>query len=146
MPRSRLQQLSRTAYALAALFASFPIAGRLILGEWAFEGASGIAGLFLTAAVYLHIRSRRMRTSPDPALMLDEAIEHVRAGETQRALRLLNRTIAENPWFWQAYQRRGELHLLLGEIAAATADLDDALRLAPDELQLQELRAQLPER
>ena len=142
----RLQQLSRTAFALATLFGSFPIVGRLVLGEWAFEGATGIAGLFLTVGVYLHIRSRRMRTAPDPALLLDDAIAQVHAGELHRAMRLLNRTIAENPWFWQAFQRRGELHFLLGEIAAATADLDEAIRLAPDEPQLREFRAQLPER
>src|SRR5204863_5374215 len=79
--RSRARQWSRSAFALAALFASFPIAARLLLGEWAFEGATGIAGLWLAVGVYLYIRSRRLRTLPDPAQLLDEAIRLFSVGE-----------------------------------------------------------------
>jgi tetratricopeptide (TPR) repeat protein len=144
--QARTQQLSRTALGLAALFASFPIAGRLILGEWTFEGATGLAGLLLAAGVYLHIRARRLRTAPDPAAMLEEAIESIRAGRTDRALRLLNRTIAENPRFWQALQRRGEAHLARGDATAALADFDAAIRLAPHESHLLEWRSRAEER
>jgi tetratricopeptide (TPR) repeat protein len=138
----RFRQWSRTAFALAALFASFPIAGRLLLGEWAFEGAGGIAGLWLVAGAYLHIRGRRLPASPDPAAMLDDAIQRIAAGETRRALRLLDRAIHENPWFWQAYQCRGEIRLALGNAATALADFDEAIRLAPEEPHLRELREQ----
>jgi tetratricopeptide (TPR) repeat protein len=144
--QARTQQLSRTALGLAAVFASFPIAGRLILGEWTFDGAAGLAGLLLAAGVYLHIRARRLRTAPDPAAMLEEAIESMRAGRTDRALRLLNRTIAENPRFWQALQHRGHAHLARGNAAAALADFDEAIRLAPDEPHLLEWRSRAEER
>ncbi len=74
--------------------------------------------------------------------MLDEAIQLVSAGETARALRVLGRTIAVNPWFWQAFQYRGLIRLRRGEFDAAIADFDEAIRLAPDEPHLRELRAE----
>jgi tetratricopeptide (TPR) repeat protein len=139
--RLRLRQWSRTAFALAALFGSFPIAARLILGEWTFEGSGGIAGLFLAAGIYLHIRSRRMRPVPDAAALLDEAIQLARAGNARRALAILDRAIGESPWFWQAWQCRGEVHMHTGEFAVAIADFDEAIRLAPDEPHLSDLRS-----
>lgn len=138
----RLRQWSRTAFALAALFASFPIVGRLILGEWAFEGAGGVAGLWLALGAYLHIRSRRQWPAADPAALLDDAIQSVAAGDTRRALRLLDRAIAENPWFWQARQCRAEVRLHLGDAEGAMADFDEAIRLAPEEPHLRVLREQ----
>src|SRR5438477_528691 len=63
--RSRTRQWSRTAFALAALFASFPLVARVLLGVWTFEGATGIAGMWLAIGVYLHIRSRRVKPAPD---------------------------------------------------------------------------------
>jgi tetratricopeptide (TPR) repeat protein len=140
--RSRWLQWSRTSFALAALFASFPLTARLVLGEWAFQGAGGVAGLWFAAGVYLYIRGRRLRTAADPSALLDEAIQMARVGDTARALRLLNHIAAQNPWFWQAFQRRGELRLQLGELDAAIADLDEAIRLAPGEPHLRELREQ----
>ena len=137
----RVQQLSRTAMVLAGLFASFPIAGRLILGKWTFDGAAGLAGLFLVAAVYLHVRSRRVHTAPDPSAMLDEAIHLIRTNRMDRALRILNRIIAENPWFWQAIHRRGEAHLARADASAALADFNEAIRLAPGEARLVEWRS-----
>jgi tetratricopeptide (TPR) repeat protein len=137
-----LRQWSRTAYALAALFASFPIVGRIVLGEWAFEGAGGVAGLWLALGAYLHVRSRRVRTAPDPSALLEDAVQSASAGDTRRALRVLDRAIGDNPWFWQAYQCRAEIRLHLGDTASAIADLDEAIRLAPEEEHLRELRAQ----
>jgi predicted Zn-dependent protease len=137
-----LRQWSRTAFALAALFASFPIVGRLLLGEWAFEGAGGLAGLWLALGAYLYIRSRRQRPVADPAARLDDAIQLISTGDTRRALRLLDRTIAENPWFWQALQCRGEVRYHCGDTEGALADLDEAFRLAPNEPHLHELREQ----
>ena len=140
--RSRTRQWSRTAFALAALFASFPLVARVLLGVWTFEGATGIAGMWLAIGIYLHIRSRRVKPAPDPAAMLDDAIHLFAAGETDRALSVLDRAILESPWLWQAYQRRGELRLQTGAIAAALDDFNEALRLAPDEPHLHMLRSQ----
>jgi cytochrome c-type biogenesis protein CcmH/NrfG len=139
----KLRQWSRTAFALAALFASFPIVGRIVLGEWAFEGAGGIAGLWLAAGSYLHVRSRRVKAAPDPAAMLDEAVRLASIGEAERAVAMLGRAIRENPWFWQAYQCRGEIRFTTGDTAGAAADFDEAIRLAPGEAHLRELREQV---
>jgi tetratricopeptide (TPR) repeat protein len=141
MNRGRARQWSRTAFALAALFASFPIAGRLLLGEWTFEGATGLAGVWLAIGVYLHIRSRRMKAIPDSAAILDEALQFFSTGESDRAFALLDRAIQESPRFWQAYQYRGEARLQFGEISAALADIDEAIRLAPEEPHLYALRS-----
>jgi cytochrome c-type biogenesis protein CcmH/NrfG len=142
MNRERLRQWSRTAFALAALFASFPIVGRVLLGEWTFEGATGIAGLWLAVGVYLHIRSRRVLPVPDPAAMIDEALQIFSSGESARAVALLDRAIRQNPRFWQAYQCRGEFRAQTGDVGGALADLDEAIRLAPDEAHLYALRSQ----
>ncbi len=142
MKHERARQWSRTAFALAALFGSFPVAGRLILGEWAFEGATGIACLWLALGVYLHIRSRRMKPVPDSAAMLDEALRLFSIGDAGRANSLLGRAIRQNPRFWQAFQCRGEGRLQSGDIRGALNDFDQAIRLAPQEPHLHELRAQ----
>jgi tetratricopeptide (TPR) repeat protein len=139
----RLRQWSRTAFALAALFASFPIVGRIVLGEWEFEGAGGIAGLWLAAGSYLYVRSRRVKAAPDPSAMLDEAVRLASVGETESAAALLDRAIRENPWFWQAHQCRGELRFAAGDREGAIADFDEAIRLAPGEAHLRELREQV---
>ncbi len=140
MTRARWLQWSRTAFALAALFASFPLTARLVLGEWAFQGAGGVAGLWFAAGVYLFIRGRRLKPAPDAAALLDEAIHLAGVGETARAIGMLNRAIAENPRFWQALQCRAEIRFHVGEIDRAIADFDAAIRLAPDEPHLRELR------
>jgi tetratricopeptide (TPR) repeat protein len=139
----RYRQWSRTAFALAALFASFPIVGRIVLGEWAFEGSTGIAGLWLAVGAYLHVRSRRVKAAPDPSAMLDEAVRRASIGETEGAVKMLDRAIRENPWFWQAYQCRGEIRFAAGDMAGAIADFDEAIRLAPGEAHLRELREQV---
>ena len=139
--RSRLRQWSRSAFALAALFASFPLAARLFLGEPAFDEALGFAGLCIAIGTYLYIRSRRQIHAPDPAALLDEAIRLASVGEHRRARRILDHLIDENPRFWQAFQCRGEVRTLAGEIGDALDDFDEAIRIAPDEPHLRELRA-----
>jgi tetratricopeptide (TPR) repeat protein len=139
--RIRARQWSRTAWTMAALFGSLPLASRLFLGSWSFEGAGGIAFLCLLLGTYWHIVARRHRTLPDPATRLEEAMEAARAGEVDRAIALLTREIRLSPELWQAYQYRGELYLLLPDCAqAALADFEAAMRLAPDEEHLRHLR------
>jgi len=127
------RQWSRAAWALAVLFGSLPVAGRVVFGSWEFTSAMGIACLLALAGAYLHMRSRRYRTSPDPATLLDQAHRLAAGGRADRALALLTRTIRQSPRLWQAYQYRGELRLRLGEFDAAAADFAEAIRLAPDE-------------
>jgi cytochrome c-type biogenesis protein CcmH/NrfG len=137
------RQWSRTAWALALVFGSFPIAGRIVLGDWEFAGAAEIACLLAMAGTYLHLRSRRRHaTKPDPATLLDHAGQLAASDRMDRAVALLTRTIRQNPKLWQAYQYRGELHLRMGETALAARDFSEAIRLAPGEPHLHVLQAQ----
>lgn len=140
---SRARQWCRAALALAFLFASLPLTGRLFLGSWGFDGAPGIACLCLAAAAYLHFAGRERRPPlPDPAAILDEAIRLAASGETEQGLALLNEALRLSPRLWQARQYRGQMRL--GEPNAAESALQDfteAIRLAPDEPHLYILRS-----
>jgi len=139
---SRARQWSRAALALAFLFASLPLAGKVFLGGWGFDGAAGIACLFLVAAAYLHFAGRERRPPiPDSAAILDEAIRLAASGETGRAIALLDEALRLSPRLWQARQYRGQMRL--GEPDAAESALQDfteAIRMAPDEPHLYILR------
>src|ERR1022692_3613195 len=136
------RQWSRAAWALALLFGSLPLVGRLVLGSWEFVSAAEIACLLLLAGVYFHVRSRRFATKPDPATLLDQANRLAASGRPDRALAVLTRTIRQSPKLWQAYQYRGELRLRLGDVALAAQDFSEAIRLAPSEPHLYVLRDQ----
>ena len=136
-------QWSRTAFAIALVFGSLPVASRIFLGDWEFESAAGIAVLCAVAGIYFRILDRRaFRAIPDPAAMLDQANQLASAGRTDRAMARLNAAIRLSPRFWQAFQYRGELHLLHQHPDAALRDFDQAIALAPAEPHLYALRAQ----
>jgi tetratricopeptide (TPR) repeat protein len=73
--------------------------------------------------------------------MLDQANQLAAAGRTDRALARLSEAIRLSPSFWQAFQYRGELHLMNQRAAAALDDFDQAISLAPGEPHLYVLRA-----
>jgi tetratricopeptide (TPR) repeat protein len=127
------RQWSRAAWALALLFGSLPLVGRLVLGSWEFVSAGEIASLLLLAGAYFHVRSRRFATRPDPATLLEHANRLAAGGRSDRALAVLTKTIGQSPKLWQAYQYRGELRLRLGDRLLAAEDFSDAIRLAPEE-------------
>jgi tetratricopeptide (TPR) repeat protein len=136
-------QWSRTAFGLALLFGSLPVASRILLGEWAFEGAGGLGCLWAAFGLYLLIRDRRtFRAVPDPAAMLDQANQLAAAGRLDRATARLTVAIKLSPRFWQAYQYRGQLSLRQQRLDAALRDFDTAIELAPHEPHLYELRAE----
>jgi tetratricopeptide (TPR) repeat protein len=138
---NQARQWSRMAWAMAALFASMPAASKLFLGVWGFDGAAEIACLFLILGTYFHIMGRRRsRAIPDPASMLDQAIQLAVSGQIDEAIALLTETIRLNPQLWQAYQYRGELYLQQQLFDAALRDLNEAIRLAPWEPHLYILR------
>ena len=139
--RARARQWSRTAFAMAAVFGSLPVASRIFLGGWGFDGAAEIGCLCLIAGAYFHIVSRRFPAVPDPATILERAGERAASGQSDRAIALLTEGIRLSPEVWQAYQYRGELYLLQGEQAgAALQDFSEAIRLAPREQHLYLLR------
>jgi cytochrome c-type biogenesis protein CcmH/NrfG len=136
------REWSRAALALAVLFGSLPVVGRLVEGDWEFVTAAELACIFLILGAYFHVRSRRYPAKPDPATLLDQANRLASDGRMDRAVALLTRTIRESPGLWQAYQYRGELRLRLGEFALAEQDFAEAIRLAPDEPHLHRLLEQ----
>ncbi len=138
--RAKARQWSRSALALAALFASLPVAGRIVLGTWSFDGATGVAAICFIVGIYLHLVGRRGSPAlPDPAAMLEEAIQLVAEGKIAKAIRLLTRAHRFSPDFWQAIELRGKLYLATGRIDAAIADFTAASALAPGEPQLRQL-------
>ena len=140
---ARARQWRRAALAMALLFASLPLADKLFLGSWGFDGAPGVACLCLVAAAYLYFAGREGRPPvPDSATILDQAIQLAASGETARALALLDQELRLSPRLWQARQYRGQMRL--GEPDAAESALQDfteAIRLAPDEPHLYILRS-----
>lgn len=138
-----LARWSRTAFALAAVFGSLPLAARVLLGDWEFQSAGGIACLCAAAGMYFRIRDGRgFWPVPDPAVMLDQANRLAASGRPDRALARLTKAIHLSPRFWQAYQYRGELYLALQRPAEALRDFDQAIALAPGEHHLEALRDQ----
>jgi tetratricopeptide (TPR) repeat protein len=133
----------RTALGMAILFVSLPVAGKLFLGSWGFDGAPAVACLCLIAAAYLYLVGRgRRHPVPDSATILDEAIQQAATGEIDRALALLDEALRLDRRLWQARQYSGQVRL--GKPGAAEAALQDftaAIRLAPDEPHLYILRS-----
>jgi tetratricopeptide (TPR) repeat protein len=142
--RARARQWSRTAFAMAVVFGSLPLASRIFLGGWGFDGAAEIGCLCLIAGVYFHIVSRRFPAVPDPATILGRAGERAASGRPDRAIALLTEGIRLSPELWQAYQYRGELYLQQGgQTDAARQDFSEAIRLAPGEPHLYLLRGRV---
>ena len=135
----------RAALALAFLFASLPLAGKVFFGGWGFDGAPGLAFLCLAAAGYLYFVGRMGRPPiPDPAAILDEAIRRAAAGDIDTGLALLDEALRLSPRLWQAFQYRGQMRLGEPEAAElALQDFTEAIRLAPDEPHLYILRSHL---
>jgi tetratricopeptide (TPR) repeat protein len=142
---ARARQWRRAALALAFLFVSLPLMARLVFGNWGFDGAPGIACLFLAAAAYLYFAGREERPPiPDPAAMLGEALRLAASGHVDRGLALLDEALRLSPRLWQARQYRGEIRLATSNAAEfALQDLTEAIRLAPDEPHLYILRSHI---
>jgi tetratricopeptide (TPR) repeat protein len=140
---SQARRWGRAALALALLFASLPLAGKLFFGGWGFDGAAGIAFLFLSVAAYLYFVGRTGRPSiPDSASILDEAIRRAAAGDSSGALALRTDLLWLDPRLWQAWQYRGQIRLGEPEGAeSALQDFTEAIRLAPGEPHLYVLRS-----
>jgi tetratricopeptide (TPR) repeat protein len=125
---------------MAVVFGSLPVAAKLFLGSWDFDGAAEIGCLCLIAGTYFHVVSRRFPAVPDPATMLERAGERAAAGRADEAIALLTEGIRLSPQLWQAFQYRGELYLQDEQLEAAIQDFSEAIRLAPREPHLYYLR------
>jgi tetratricopeptide (TPR) repeat protein len=121
-----------------------PLASRIFLGGWGFDGAAETGCLCLIAGAYFYIVSRRFPAVPDPATILERAGERAASGRPDRAIALLTEGIRLSPELWQAYQYRGELYLQQGgQTNAALQDFSEAIRLAPRERHLYLLRGRV---
>jgi tetratricopeptide (TPR) repeat protein len=125
---------------MAVVFGSLPLAAKLFLGTWDFDGSAEIGCLCLIAGAYFHVVSRRFPAVPDPATILERAGERAAAGRADQAIALLTEGIRLSPQLWQAFQYRGELYLQGEQLEAAIHDFSEAIRLAPGEPHLYLLR------
>lgn len=127
---------------MAVVFGSLPLASRIFLGGWGFDGAAEIGGLCLLVGAYFHLVSRRFAAVPDPATILERAGQRASEGRGDQAIALLTEGIRLSPQLWQAFQYRGELYLRQGgQMEAALRDFSEAIRLGPREPHLYLLRA-----
>jgi tetratricopeptide (TPR) repeat protein len=140
---SRARQWCRAAVVLGLLFASLPLAGKLFLGSWRFDGALDLAGLCMFAAAYLYFVGRGPRPPiPDSGLILNEALRLAALGATGRGLALLDEALRLDPTLWQAWEYRGQINLgKPGAAESALKDFTEAIRLAPHEAHLYILRS-----
>jgi tetratricopeptide (TPR) repeat protein len=123
-----------------------PLTCRLLFGAWEFDGAGGLGVLCIIAGGYFRLMSRRpVRAAPDPASMLEGAIQLAQAGELEDAVARLTVAIRLNPRLWQAYQYRGELYFAQQRLGEAVSDFDAAIQLAPGERHLYLLRGRAHE-
>jgi tetratricopeptide (TPR) repeat protein len=129
---------------MACLFASLPLASRLILGVGGFDDATEIAFICFVLGGYFHLVSRPgFRAVPDAATILDQAIQVAGDGKADEAIVLLTEAIRLTPRLWQAFQYRGQLYLYQHDsVDAALDDFSEAIRLAPKEHHLYLLRGQ----
>lgn len=129
---------------MSLLFGSLPVASRIFLGAWGFEGAAEISILGLILGTYFYIADRRSFPAiPDAAAMMDHAIRLAALGRTDAAIALLTKVIRLSPRVWQAYQYRGEVYLWRqGSASKALPDFTEAIALAPEEPHLYWLRGQ----
>jgi tetratricopeptide (TPR) repeat protein len=125
------------------LFASLPLMGKLFLGSWRFDGALAAACLCLIAAAYLYFLGREDRPSiPDSGAILGEALRLAASGATDQGLALLDEALRLDPRLWQAWEYRGQIHLLKPDATqSALQDFTEAIRLAPGEPHLYILRS-----
>lgn len=69
----------------------------------------------------------------DSVRMIGHADDIVNKAEVDKAISSLSRLIALDPDDYDAYMRRGAIHLLLGDAEPALADFDKAIALHPGE-------------
>jgi tetratricopeptide (TPR) repeat protein len=129
---------------MSLLFGSLPVASRIFLGGWGFEGAAEISILGAILGTYFYVSGRRnFPAIPDAAAMMDQAIRLAALGRTDAAIALLTKVIRLSPRVWQAYQYRGEVYLWRqGSASKALQDFTEAIGLAPEEPHLYWLRGQ----
>ena len=120
------------------------MAARIVLGAWAFQEAGAISVICFAIAAYLHLRSRgRMPTIPDSATLMDRASRLTASVRMAKAISVLTKALGLDRRLWQAFQYRAELRASQGDYRGALEDVSQAIRLAPREEHLYQLRARL---
>ncbi|HWC98847.1 MAG TPA: hypothetical protein VG456_18935 [Candidatus Sulfopaludibacter sp.] len=141
LKRAQARRLSRVAFGSAILFFVMALGGRILAGAWPFEGSLELSLVCLALGVLFHVAGMpRFAALPDPSSLLNQAFRVASTGRIDGAIGILSKALEENPNLWQAYQYRGELFMALQNYSAAAKDFADAIRLAPEEQHLYELR------
>jgi tetratricopeptide (TPR) repeat protein len=141
MKRAQARRWSRVSFGAAILFLGMAVGGKILTGDWPFDGSLELSFVCVaTGAVFHVLGMRRFASLPDPSALLNQAFTVASSGRIDGAIGILSKAIEENPQLWQAYQYRGELYLTLQNNTAAARDLTQAIRLAPEERHLYELR------
>jgi len=103
--------------------------------------ATNLILVSLAALVLLGCGKREKPTVQANNLFL-EAKKLIAAGDNVKALETLNQSIAVEPAMW-AYHERAKLQAQMGNVEAALADCDAALKLEPDDADATWLRNEL---
>ena len=84
-----------------------------------------------------------MPTIPDSATLMDRASRLTASGRMAKAISVLTKALGLDRRLWQAFQYRAELRASQGDYRGALEDVSQAIRLAPREEHLYQLRARL---
>ncbi|RMG97268.1 MAG: tetratricopeptide repeat protein [Chloroflexi bacterium] len=106
---------------LTAVPALAGIAASLTLGQFRYLLFGFTATFFLLILYQLYATPISYRV----------AYRFFRRGEYDRALELVNKSLAARPDFWQSWQMRALIHLMHGEFGRAEQDAREAIRLNP---------------
>jgi tetratricopeptide (TPR) repeat protein len=140
MKRTQARRWSRVAFGAAILFFLMAIGGKIVTGDWPFDGSLELSVMCIAVGVVFRVLGmRRFAPLPDPSALLNQAFTVASSGRIDEAIAILNKAIQQNPQLWQALQYRGELYLALQNNTAAARDFAEAIRLAPDERHLHHL-------
>lgn len=96
----------------------------------------------MLAAGYLYLSHEIAGHKPNSAVILDKALQLAATGAAGRGLALLDEALRLDPGLWQAWEYRGQIHLIEPDgTESALEDFTEAIRLAPDEPHLYILRS-----
>jgi len=117
----------------------------LLLGNWMKIGPNKAPSRSLTVVVMLCATAGcgdKRDSVPKASTLYLQAMEHIGAGEADKALEALNQSIEVEPQMW-AYRERAKIHEKRGEDKAAMEDVEAAIKLAPDDAETLWLKGEL---
>ena len=111
---------------LIAVLAALPALAGMTAGVISGRSRYAVIGIAFT---FLLLVLQRLLSTPGS---YRAAYRRFQAGDTGRALQLVNKAIAARPEYWQSYQLRALVYLLHGDLAAAEQDAGHAIERQPE--------------